>query len=293
VTLLMAKTKKTTPTTQAAPAKNKEVPHHLVREEELESVIENYQKAHKKDFIWIGALFLFGLSLFVVLYFTVPSAENVSFTWKIPRKIEDVRDLAGIAQKYYQSNPTYVTVLFVYLYIFLQTFGIPGPAILGIIAGALFGPVKGFLVANTCASIGAVTCYYLSSIIGKTIVLKYFPGLLKKFTRFIKAHEDNLVWYMLFLRVTPLLPNWFINYASPIVGMPFKLFCIGSFLGLVPNSFILVRTGILLHEVSEFGLNLKAFFFLGLLALLMLVPTFLSKKEAKKLEAVEEKTKKQ
>lgn len=31
----------------------------------------------------------------------------------------------------------------------LQTFGIPGPAILGIISGALFGPLKGFMVANT------------------------------------------------------------------------------------------------------------------------------------------------
>lgn len=28
-------------------------------------------------------------------------------------------------------------------------------------------------------------------------------------------------------------------------------------IGLIPNSFMLVRTGVLLHEVSEFGLNFK------------------------------------
>lgn len=87
-------------------------------------------------------------------------------------------------------------------------------------------------------------------------------------------HQDHLIWYMLFLRVTPLLPNWFINYASPIVGMPFKHFIVGTCLGkqlssefsefliytgLLPNSFILVRTGLLLHEVTEFGLNFKVF----------------------------------
>jgi uncharacterized membrane protein YdjX (TVP38/TMEM64 family) len=282
---------KTAKTTTPAPAKTKETPH-LVSDKELENVIENYQKAHTKDFIYVALLFLFGLTILVVLYYTVPSSQNtVEFTWKIPRNIDDVRALAGLAQKYYQSNPTYVTVMFVYLYIFLQTFGVPGPAILGVIAGALFGPVKGFFVANTCASIGAVTCYYISSIIGKTIVLRFFPGLLKKFSRFMKEHENNLVWYMLFLRVTPLLPNWFINYASPIVGMPFKLFAVGSFLGLIPNSFILVRTGLLLHEVSEFGLNLKAFFFLAVLAFLMLIPALLSKKEAKKLESLDAKAK--
>jgi len=282
---------KTANTTKPTPAKTKEVPHHLVSDKELENAIENYQHAHTKDFVYVGLLFLTGFIILVVLYYTVPTTQNVAFSWKIPRNIEDVRELAGIAQKYYHINPTYVTVLFVYLYIFLQTFGVPGPAILGIIAGALFGPVKGFLVANTCASIGAVTCYYVSSIIGKSIVLRFFPGLLKKFNRFMKEHENNLVWYMLFLRVTPLLPNWFINYASPIVGMPFKLFALGSFLGLIPNSFILVRTGLLLHEVSEFGLNLKAFFFLAVLALLMLIPTLLSKKEAKKLEAADAKPK--
>jgi uncharacterized membrane protein YdjX (TVP38/TMEM64 family) len=283
VTQVMTKTK----------TAKKEVAHHLTTNKELDSVIQSYSKSYKADLFWVAALFLVGASIFFVLYYTVPSAQNVSFTWKIPRNIDDIRALAGVAQKYYHSNPNYVTVLYVYLYIFLQTFGVPGPAVLGIIGGALFGPVKGFIVANMCASIGAVTCYYLSSVIGKSIILKYFPGLLKKFNKFMNDHEDNLLWYMLFLRVTPLLPNWFVNYASPIVGMPFKLFAVGTFLGLLPNSFILVRTGLLLHEVSEFGLNYKAFLFLVALALLMLVPTFLSKKEAKKLEVELETTKNQ
>jgi uncharacterized membrane protein YdjX (TVP38/TMEM64 family) len=270
----------------------KETQHLLSTEKELENEIESHsQKSHKKDFIWVGVLFAIGASIFFVLYHTVPSAENVTFTWKIPRNIEDLRELAGVAQAYYHSNPTYVTVLYVYLYIFLQTFGVPGPAILGIIGGALFGPIRGFILANFCATMGAILCYYLSLVIGKSIILKYFPGLLKKFNKFMNEHEDNLVWYMLFLRVTPLLPNWFINYASPIVGMPFKLFFIGSFLGLLPNSFILVRTGVLIHEVSEFGLNLKAFLFLGGLALLMLVPTLLSKKVKKNFEASPDKVK--
>ncbi len=36
---------------------------------------------------------------------------------------------------------------------------------------------------------------------------------------------------MIFLRFTPLVPNWFVNIASPIVGIPYAYFGIGTFLG--------------------------------------------------------------
>ena len=36
---------------------------------------------------------------------------------------------------------------------------------------------------------------------------------------------------MIFLRFTPLVPNWFVNLASPIVGMPFLHFSLGTFFG--------------------------------------------------------------
>lgn len=36
---------------------------------------------------------------------------------------------------------------------------------------------------------------------------------------------------MLFLRVTPLIPNWFVNVASPIVGVPISTFAIATFIG--------------------------------------------------------------
>ena len=41
----------------------------------------------------------------------------------------------------------------------------------------------------------------------------------------------NLFWYMLFLRITPLIPNWFVNISSPIVGIPFRYFFFGTLFG--------------------------------------------------------------
>lgn len=45
-------------------------------------------------------------------------------------------------------------------------------------------------------------------------------------------NRDNLFFYVLFLRFTPLIPNVSINVAAPIVGLPFKYFCLGTFFGI-------------------------------------------------------------
>jgi uncharacterized membrane protein YdjX (TVP38/TMEM64 family) len=47
----------------------------------------------------------------------------------------------------------------------------------------------------------------------------------------VNAHRHNLLWYMLFLRLTPLIPNWFVNLGSPLVGMPYVYFLTATFFG--------------------------------------------------------------
>lgn len=37
---------------------------------------------------------------------------------------------------------------------------------------------------------------------------------------------------MLFLRISPIVPNWVVNVANPIVGMPLHIFAFGTFFGI-------------------------------------------------------------
>lgn len=91
----------------------------------------------------------------------------------------------------------------------------------------------------------------MSHLIGRRIVMKFAPDRLRYFneqvlntarvimhTRCgadrcvqIQKHRQNLFNYFLFLRISPLLPNWFVNLASPICSVPFKTFWIGTFFG--------------------------------------------------------------
>lgn len=45
----------------------------------------------------------------------------------------------------------------------------------------------------------------------------------------VQKRKGNLLNYIIFLRVTPLLPNIFINIASPVVNVPITPFALGEY----------------------------------------------------------------
>lgn len=57
----------------------------------------------------------------------------------------------------------------------------------------------------------------------------------------VAKRREGLLNYMLFLRVTPTLPNTFINVASPIVDVPYHIFFFATFIGLVPAAYVTVK----------------------------------------------------
>ena len=61
---------------------------------------------------------------------------------------------------------------------------------------------------------------------------------------------------MLFLRLTPLVPNWFVNLSAGHVGIPISFFFGATAIGLAPNNIILVRTGLALSEFTHFGFRI-------------------------------------
>lgn len=68
--------------------------------------------------------------------------------------------------------------------------------------------------------------------------------------------RKGLLNYMLFLRVTPTLPNTFINVASPIVDVPYHIFFLATVIGIIPAAYVTVK-------VCTFSLMCLNFFFLA------------------------------
>ena len=64
---------------------------------------------------------------------------------------------------------------------------------------------------------------------------------IKAFKREVDKRRSQMTNYIFFLRVTPFLPNTFINVCSPVVHVPYSSFAVGGLLGLLPNNVMAIK----------------------------------------------------
>lgn len=108
----------------------------------------------------------------------------------------------------------------------------------------------------------------------------------------------------MFLRITPFLPNWFINIASPLLGVQIWPFFIGTFLGkalkqhfdltvyplslvgVAPPSFLFIRAGTTLYQLTTTSghISMTSITVLAVFAILSLLPVVLRKWIKRKID---------
>ncbi|KAI6206492.1 Transmembrane protein 41-like protein [Aphelenchoides besseyi] len=208
-------------------------------------------------------------SILTAIYANFPemtAEERVHF--KLPRSLDDAKQLGGVLSHY--KNQHFYTVLagVAAIYVVLQSFAIPGSIFLTILAGYLFPFWIALILVCTCSACGAAMCYYLSFTVGRGLV---------------QRQRGDLFNYIVFLRVTPILPNWFINIASPVIGVPILPFFFGTFAGVAPPSCLFIQSGTTLQMMTNTN-AVWSWSSMGLLAafgLLSLIPVIYKKLKIK------------
>lgn len=84
-------------------------------------------------------------------------------------------------ESYTSDYTAQVLVGYCVVYIFMQTFMIPGTVFMSLLAGALFGVFKGVALVVFTATAGASSCYFLSKMIGRPLLSSLWPDKLKFF----------------------------------------------------------------------------------------------------------------
>ncbi|OCT61307.1 transmembrane protein 41A [Xenopus laevis] len=191
-----------------------------------------------------------------------------------PSDLEELRELADFLQHYKREHQTYVMLLFCSAYLYKQTFAIPGSSFLNLLGGALFGPWLGLFLCCALTSIGATFCYLLSNAFGKKMVVMYFPDKVSTLQSKVEENRSSLFFFLLFLRLFPMTPNWFLNLTSPILNIPIGQFFCSVLIGLLPYNFICVQTGSILSQVKSLDDMFSSVTILKLLAIALtaLVP---------------------
>ncbi|XP_059956085.1 transmembrane protein 41A [Mesoplodon densirostris] len=201
-----------------------------------------------------------------------------------PSDLAELRELSEVLREYQKEHQVYVFLLFCSAYLYKQGFAIPGSSFLNVVAGALFGPRLGLLLCCVLTSVGATCCYLLSSVFGKQLVVSYFPDRVALLQRKVEENRNSLFFFLLFLRLFPMTPNWFLNLSAPILNIPIVQFFFSVLIGLIPYNFICVQTGSILSTLTSLDtlFSWETAFKLLAIALVALVPGTLIKKFSQK-----------
>ncbi|XP_029377328.1 transmembrane protein 41A-B-like [Echeneis naucrates] len=186
---------------------------------------------------------------------------------KFPSDLDELRELAEMFKFYKREHHSYVLLLFCSAYLYKQSFAIPGSSFLNMLAGAIFGPWEGLVLACLLTTTGSTFCFLLSSVFGKHHVVQLFPDKVALLQRKVEENHSSLFFFLLFLRFFPMTPNWFLNITCPVLNIPLPIFFFSVLIGLIPYNFICVRTGSILSEIS----SLDDIFSWGTLAQLLVI----------------------
>jgi len=235
----------------------------------------------------ILSVFLVSLGTLTLVYLTFPDVGSADKKFlKFPHDLDDAKALGALLSRYTDQYFAQVYGGFLCIYIFLQTFAIPGSIFLSIISGFLFPFPLALFSVCFCSATGASFCYLLSYLVGRRIVRKYLPERAESWSRKVDKQRSNLLSYIIFLRITPFLPNWFINIVSPVIDVPLVPFWFGSFFGVAPPSFVFIQAGTTLQQMTSTmdPITPESVSLLVLFALLSLVPVLLKNKIKAKFE---------
>jgi uncharacterized membrane protein YdjX (TVP38/TMEM64 family) len=246
----------------------------------IQELIAEHNRTKQKSKLILGSVFLVAVAIFALLVWKMPavsSADRDTFL-SFPDSPEKFAATKAVIRKYADQNFAYVLTLFVYLYILLQSFAIPGPVFLSIISGSLWDFYFSLFISSMSATIGATICYLLSLMLFKGWILKLWPTKIVTFMRKVKEHQHNLFFYMISIRLNPLFPNIMVNLSSPVAGVPLYIYFPATFIGLMPLNIIHVNTGATIDDINNVGLRPKHLLILLGLAGVAVLPTLWKKR---------------
>lgn len=127
---------------------------------------------------------------------------------------------------------------------------VPGAAALTIAGGFLFGQFVGCAAAVTAATVGATALFLAArTALGEPLRARAGPWL----RRLEQGFADNALSYLLVLRLVPLFPFFVVNLVPAFLGVRLRVFVIGTFIGIIPGTFVYASVGAGLGELFEAG----------------------------------------
>ena len=130
------------------------------------------------------------------------------------------------------------------IWIFLLGFGSP----IAITAGFMFGSWLGSLITITSLSIGASILYIFANYFFKDLIYEKFRN---KFKNLETKFKNNEFTFMLIFRFIGGIPFQIANILPILFNVKLKNYFFGTFLGIIPQTYIICSLGNGIEKIIE------------------------------------------
>lgn len=164
----------------------------------------------------------------------------------------------SLLKGYIKSYGMVAPIIYIVMFTFVPLTLFPD-SILAISGGMVFGMIPGTLYTIIGALFGAVLSFYISRILGRSVVSNIVKNKGRYFEEGVEKKGFILI---LILRLIPLIPFDVISYLAGLSKIKFKDFILGTAIGIIPGILIFINIG-------DKSLNFKSIEFIISLILLI------------------------
>ncbi|WP_026894914.1 TVP38/TMEM64 family protein [Clostridiisalibacter paucivorans] len=186
-----------------------------------------------------------------------------------------------IIVEYADSRPLFSALIYICINTLFVALGVPVFIFSAMISGFLFGMFKGLIFADISVVMGSTITYICSRYLLKdylqTKKLKYIEKLTEEMA-------ENGKFYLLTVRLIPIFPFISISIFSAITMVPLPIFIVTTAIGIIPETFICVYTGINMASVNsmESIFTTKVIIAFLLMGIMSIVPVIVKKLKNKR-----------
>lgn len=147
------------------------------------------------------------------------------------------------------NNPFITATILISLKTISAPLGFPGTP-LTLLSGSLFGNFLGTIVALIGNTLGATIAFLIS----RYLLREYVQNKFIMNSKLIKKYEDRLekkpLAVVITLRLIPLFPFNALNFLLGVTNIPLRDYVVGSFVGMIPGTFMFVYFGDSIRALS-------------------------------------------
>lgn len=164
--------------------------------------------------------------------------------------IETLRQHHHTLRAWVETSGVFAACIFMAVYIVTVALSLPGATVLSIASGFLFGAIWGTAVAVVSATLGGTALFMIAKItFGDALRARAGPWLHALEAGF----REHALSYLIVLRLVTILPFFAINLVPAFLGVPLSTFVLGTFVGIIPGSFVYASVGAGLGHIFAAG----------------------------------------